>query len=117
MRLTRTTAALALVVLCTLFTNEARAHVGWGIVLDQQRQIYFADVLSGGTVWKIDAQGRLTPFVIGKHSHGLAIDATNNIYGEHVLCVGARSRHLGRAGLPGAFENRTLHQSSPNRGR
>jgi len=83
MRLTRTTAALALI---TLFINEARAHVGWGIVLDQHRQIYFADVLSAGTVWKIDMQGRLAPFVIGKHSHGLAIDEANNIYVlEHSL--------------------------------
>lgn len=80
------------VAFCLLFVGEARAHVAWGIVLDGQGQVYFANVLHGGTVWKIDAQGRLSRFVTGKHSHGLVIDDQGNLYGEQIRYDNAVNR-------------------------
>lgn len=80
------------IIICLCCAAAARAHVAWGIVVDQRGQVYFADVLHGGTVWKIDAQGRLSPFVTGKHSHGLGIDAEDNLYGEHVSFDSAANR-------------------------
>jgi len=61
--------------------GEAAAHPAWGIVVDRNNQIYFSDL---ETVWKIDAQGRLTVFrpgVSGRHIHELAIDEGGNLYG------------------------------------
>jgi hypothetical protein len=88
-----TIACLAIIALCTLFAGEGQAHVGWGIVVDRHGQLYFADVVCG-TIWKVDTQGKLTPFVIGKHSHGLILDKDGNLYGEHVYYDDATKRWL-----------------------
>jgi hypothetical protein len=72
------TAFFTATVFCGFLALEAHAHVAWGIVLDARGQVYFADVLHGGVVWKIDAQGTRSPFVTGKHSHGLVMDDSGN---------------------------------------
>jgi len=56
-------------------------HPAWGIVVDQQKQVFFSDL---ETVWKIDRQGNLSIFregESGRHVHDLSIDAEGNIYG------------------------------------
>jgi hypothetical protein len=56
-------------------------HPAWGIVVDNQKQVYFSDL---ETVWKIDTQGNLSIFregESGRHVHDLAIDAEGNLYG------------------------------------
>ena len=56
-------------------------HPAWGIVVDNQKQVYFSDL---ETVWKIDSQGNLSIFregENGRHVHDLAIDAEGNLYG------------------------------------
>lgn len=74
--------------LCTLavalFAANARAHPASGIVVDAQGRIHFSDL---ETVWRLDAQGRLTVFrpgVSGRHVHELTIDAEGNVYGADV---------------------------------
>ncbi len=62
---------------------EARAHPGWGIVIDDQNQIYFGDVISN-IIWKITVDGRLQAVAANKHSHSLYRDEAGNLYGEHV---------------------------------
>jgi sugar lactone lactonase YvrE len=63
-----------------LLTVEAHAHPAWGIVVDNQGQVYFSDL---ATVWKIDAGGGLSIFREkgDRHTHDLNIDEAGNIYG------------------------------------
>jgi len=52
----------------------------WGIAVDRQGQVYFSDLK---TIWKIDAQGKLSVFRAGNdsHTHDLNIDEAGNLYG------------------------------------
>lgn len=71
---------IAIVAMCVLLVAEAQAHPAWGIVVDRHGQVYFSDLK---TVWKIDAQGKLSVFRAGGHTHELNIDEAGNVYGEH----------------------------------
>ncbi len=74
------TTILAIVSICILLTAKAQAHPAWGIVVDRQGQVYFSDLK---TVWKIDAQGKLSVFRAAddRHTHELNIDEAGNLYG------------------------------------
>lgn len=64
---------------CIFLANAAQAHPAWGIAVDRKGQVYFSDLK---TIWKIDAQGRLSVFRAGKdHTHELNIDEAGNLYG------------------------------------
>jgi hypothetical protein len=52
----------------------ASAHPSSGIVVDQQGQVFFQDVLSVA-IWKIDAQGKLTKYYDKLGGHWMALDA------------------------------------------
>lgn len=61
--------------------NSVAAHPAWAIVIDRNNQIYFSDI---ETVWKIDAQGKLTVFragVSGRHVHEITLDENDNLLG------------------------------------
>jgi hypothetical protein len=71
----------AVITLCVFLAAGVSAHPAWGIVVDRNNQIYFSDL---ETIWKIDAQGKLTVFragVGGRHTHDLNIDEEGNLYG------------------------------------
>lgn len=71
----------AVITLCVFLAASVSAHPAWGIVVDRNNQIYFSDL---ETIWKIDAQGKLTVFragVSGRHTHDLNIDEDGNLYG------------------------------------
>ena len=74
------TTILAVASICIL-TAKAQAHPAWGIIVDGQGQVYFSDLK---TIWKIDAQGKLSVFRTGhdRHTHELNIDEAGNVYGE-----------------------------------
>lgn len=75
---------IAVIILCLSLADSVSAHPSWGIVVDRNNQIYFSDL---ETIWKIDAQGKLTVFragVSGRHTHELNIDEAGNLYGEDV---------------------------------
>jgi sugar lactone lactonase YvrE len=77
-------ALLAIIVLGFFFPATAGAHPASGIVLDRAGNIYFSDL---ETIWKIDANGKLSVFrpgVSGRHVHELAIDEHDNIYGADI---------------------------------
>lgn len=73
-------AVLALVAVCVPLGVKVQAHPAWGIAVDRQGQVYFSDLV---TVWKIDAQGKLSVFRAGgdRHIHDLNIDEAGNLYG------------------------------------
>jgi hypothetical protein len=54
--------------------RTASAHPSSGIVVDQQGQVYFQDIL-GRAIWKIDAQGKLTKYYDKLGGHWMALDA------------------------------------------
>lgn len=74
------TTILTVVSICVLLTAKAQAHPAWGIAVDRQGQVYFSDLK---TIWKVDAQGRLSVFRAGndRHTHELNIDEAGNLYG------------------------------------
>ena len=72
---------VAIIAVCVLRADNVSAHPAWGIVVDRNNQIYFSDL---ETIWKIDAQGKLTVFragVSGRHVHELTMDEDGNLYG------------------------------------
>jgi sugar lactone lactonase YvrE len=74
-------AITAIVMVGMFLADDVSAHPAWGIVVDRNGQIYFSDL---ETIWKIDAQGKLSVFragVSGRHTHELAIDEGGNLYG------------------------------------
>jgi sugar lactone lactonase YvrE len=72
--------ALAVVWACVFPAAKAQAHPSWGIIVDHQGQVYFSDLK---TVWKVDAQGKLSLFRASgdRHTHDLNIDEAGNLYG------------------------------------
>jgi hypothetical protein len=83
---------IAIIAVCALTTGQAWAHPAWGIVVDRNNQVYFSDL---ETIWKIDAQGKLSVFragVSGKHTHELAMDESGNLYGEELTYEPATQR-------------------------
>lgn len=72
-------AAGLLVVL--LQAAEVAAHPGSGIVQDSRGNVFFTDL---ARVWKIAPDGRMSVAVPDVHTHELAIDAKDNLYGEHL---------------------------------
>jgi len=69
----------AIITLYVFLASSVSAHPAWGIVVDRQRQVYFSDLK---TIWKIDAQGKLSVFRVGQdHTHDLNIDEAGNVYG------------------------------------
>lgn len=85
---------ISIITACTLTTGQAWAHPAWGIVVDRDNQIYFSDL---ETIWKIDAQGKLTVFragVSGRHTHELALDESGNLYGDELTYEPATQRYF-----------------------
>jgi hypothetical protein len=66
-----------------LIATPAAAHDGWGIVVDRAGRIYFVDIPTN-SVWRIVPGGRPERWISGVHSHALALDATDRVYGVHV---------------------------------
>lgn len=60
-----------------------KAHPTWGICVNADGEIYFADT-GHERVWKINQRGALFTLIKNKHSHGLWLDQAGNLFGEHV---------------------------------
>ncbi len=69
-----------LVGLC--FSPPASANSISSVVVARDGTIYFSDYIRD-RIWRVDAQGRLSFFLEGKHTHHLLLDAQGNLYGEH----------------------------------
>jgi sugar lactone lactonase YvrE len=87
-------AIICIIAACALGTGQAWAHPAWGIVVDRSNQIYFSDL---ETIWKIDAQGKLSVFRAGvsdRHIHELAMDEDGNLYGGELTYEPATQRYV-----------------------
>ena len=74
---------LAAVLLLTRFL--ATAHPGVGLVEDSRGNVYYTDLVH---VWKVSPDGRKTIAVRNAHTHELALDAQDNLYGEDLVYEG-----------------------------
>lgn len=72
---------------------QVNAHPAWGIRVDSEGEIFFADV-EANRIWKISRRGTLVPIIKGKHSHDLFLDQADNLFGEHVYYEAATGRWL-----------------------
>jgi hypothetical protein len=61
---------------------QLTAHPSWGIAVADNGDIYFADVLHGGTgtIWKIDADGHVEKILTDFHAHYLQLDKVGNLW-------------------------------------
>jgi sugar lactone lactonase YvrE len=67
--------------------DYASAHPAWGIAVDRQGRVHFADVDHGNHIWRIDGPGKLTSVVAGRHSHDLSLDGAGNLFVSHVAFI------------------------------
>lgn len=72
--------------------TSVRAHPGIGIVIDSRGIIYYTDLKH---VWKITPDGTKSIAVRNVHTHELAIDREDNLYGEHLWYKGERTDKWG----------------------
>lgn len=64
---------------------HSNAHPAWGIVVDKDRNIYFADIMHNGrgSVWILSDEGRLELLLGDFHAHNVSIDKDGNIVTAH----------------------------------
>jgi len=68
-----------------LFTAQLMAHPSWGLVVDQDRNIYFADIAHNGmgSVWKLTNEGELELLLSDFHAHNVSLDHDGSIITAH----------------------------------
>lgn len=82
---------IAAIFLFVAGAGAAAAHPGIGIVLDRQGNVYYTDLAH---VWRVAPDGSRTIVVRDVHTHQLAIDDTDTLYGEDNRYLGGdRYRH------------------------
>ena len=100
--------------LCCLFVIsffaflQLVAHPAWGIVVDENRNIYFADIAhhQRGAVWKLTAEGELKLLLRNFHAHNVSLDKEGRLVTSH----GENTQRLIRINLDGSLD--TLFQST-----
>src|ERR1041385_7341184 len=76
------------VVLSFLLSEYVNAHPSVSIIMDSKGNVYYSDLKQ---VWKIDTQGKKNAVVTGVHTHELYLDASDNLYGEHLWYNGEQA--------------------------
>jgi len=73
---------LILIVVCK---KSLFAHPSWGIVVDKNRTIYFADIIHNGrgSVWKLSYDGKLELLLEDFHAHNVSLDKDFNLVTAH----------------------------------
>jgi hypothetical protein len=69
----RIPATILVITSLALPARTASAHPSSGIVVDQEGQVFFQDIVAGA-IWKIDAQGNLTKYYDQLGGHWMALD-------------------------------------------
>jgi hypothetical protein len=72
----------------TLAATVASTHPSVGIVQDRRGNIYYTDTKQ---VFRIAPDGKLTIAVPNVHTHELALDKDDNLFGEHLWYLGDAS--------------------------
>ncbi len=74
-----------LTILLVLPTIIVYAHPSWGIVVDENRNIYFADIMHNGrgSVWKLSNKGKLTLLLKDFHAHNVSLNSEGHLTTAH----------------------------------
>ncbi len=90
---------------CLLSAWVLDAHPGIGIVMDNEGNVFYTDLVH---VWKISPEGEQTIAVRNVHTHELYLDANGDLYGEHEWYEGEATDKWGNyvwcLSKDGAFE-------------
>ena len=71
-------------LLVLLFAVVAEPHPSWGLVMDRNGNLYFADIShNGGSVWKLTAAGELKLLLRNFHAHNVSLDNDQNLITAH----------------------------------
>ncbi|PHN03418.1 NHL repeat-containing protein [Flavilitoribacter nigricans] len=82
---------LYLFFFAALLSADLSAHPSYGIVITENNEIIFCDVLHNeGTIWKLDQTGELREILTGLHSHFLFLDRQGHIWGTDHDYIAAR---------------------------
>jgi sugar lactone lactonase YvrE len=93
MRRTILTVALGLVVIAR---GRVDAHPPWGIAVDGRGRVVFADIGHGNHIWRIEAPGKLTSLVAGRHSHDLHLGRDGTLFVSHIEYIPRGERFVSR---------------------
>ena len=95
---------LAITVIC-ISSSQLLAHEGWGIVVDRNNRIYFADI-PANTVWRLSPDGRIEAMLRDVHSHALILGSDGSVYGTDVKISGT-TRNVWKLDMAGRRSNRS----------
>lgn len=80
-------------LLVLLFPLLGNTHPGIGIVRDSKGYVYYTDLKQ---VWQVSSDGKNKKVVVsGVHTHELAMDKDDNLYGEHLWYEGEKTDKWG----------------------
>lgn len=68
-----------------VISQNIDAHPSWGIVVDKNKNIYFADIAHNGmgSVWKLTNKGELKLLLSDFHAHNVSLDKYGNLITAH----------------------------------
>lgn len=74
-----------LIFIGIFIVHTINAHPAWGIVVDKDKNIYFADIGHNGmgSVWKLTNKGELKLLLQNFHAHNVNLDKENNLITAH----------------------------------
>ena len=77
--------ALLIVLLFSLLASNVQAHPAWGIAVDKQGNVYFADIFHNGrgSLWKLHNDGTLELLLSDFHAHNVTLDVDGNPVSAH----------------------------------
>ena len=66
-------------------TSPLNAHPAWGITIDPQGNIYFADIghHGRGAIWKLSKEGKLRVLLKDFHAHNVTLDRNGSLVTAH----------------------------------
>ena len=77
---------------CLFWAVPLSAHPGIGIVADSRGNIFYTDL---SQVWRVAPSGQKSIAVPDVHTHELFLDASDNLFGEHLWYEGDRTKKWG----------------------
>ena len=97
-----------LITLLSISVSKLVAHPPWGIVVDKEHNIYFADIAHNGlgSVWKLDKSGKLNLLLRDFHAHYVGLDNKGHL----VTANGEESQFMARLNDHGSLD--TLYHTT-----
>ena len=99
----RTVVCLTMLCISVLLS----AHPPWGIVVDDEQNIYFADLNHNemGSVWKLTPDGKLKLLLRNFHAHNVSLDEN-----QHLITAHGEGDHLMLRLLPNGKHDTLVHK-------